>query len=373
MELNHEADGGRRDGGGPASTCAIGADLSILTPIAQGAYSTLVSADLNGDGMLDLVAGAEASHFLGFSVFLGQSDGGLGLPTNYTFDPLVCNRTGDGIAIGDLNGDGFPDVVVSCDYFFYVFMNDGTGALTAPIQYSTNAGWVLGLAIGDVNGDGRPDVVAGGSTRPAELFLNIDGGVLGQPIEVSDPVFGGWGWLAATDLNGDGLADIAVCASNLQLLVLLSRDDGGFDTGSYASCSGEILPVLETSPSNLLVALSNAVAVFTNSGHGALTISPSYPTGSGGPWIAEADFNADGILDLAVSGHGYCVSGPLDGGLSVLFGNGEGGFGTAVPLRSGGPSPAGLAPLGLVACPRALAVADACGQGISVLGDASRH
>jgi hypothetical protein len=57
----------------------------------------------------------------------------------------------------------------------------------------------------------------------------------------------------------------------------------------------------------------------------------------------------------------------------VLYGDGEGGFAPPVTLQAKGQAPAALAVLGPVGSPRALAVTDACGAGITVHGDASEH
>ena len=123
------------------------------------------AADLNGDGKLDLLTanyGATLSpNNQGLSVLIQGAPGTFAAPVNYTTEYRAS-----GLAVGDLNGDGKPDVAVACQGLpgspgaVSVLLQDpaNSGALLPAVNYAGTYG-PMGVAIGDMDGDGHPDLV----------------------------------------------------------------------------------------------------------------------------------------------------------------------------------------------------------------------
>ena len=91
-------------------------------------------------------------------------------------DPVPIAERADtvySIAIADMNGDGYADIVLGNQQApGAVLINDGTGRKFTRVRFGDGKGTVYGLAIGDVNGDGSPDIVAARSDAPSMLYLN---------------------------------------------------------------------------------------------------------------------------------------------------------------------------------------------------------
>jgi FG-GAP-like repeat len=376
---------GGRAGDGRIPGCMLGppADAGALATYGSSVWDTLESADLDGDGILDLVAsgwlGATAPHS-GLDVFLGRADGTLESPTHYD------GADGNGIAIADLDGDGFPDVVATNGTSVNVFMNKGDGTLTAPVALGIGY-YVAGVGLGDVNGDGAPDLVLGKFTSGAELRLNDGNGFFGPSIAL--PAQGGFfGGVVVVDLNNDGLADVAMSrysatsAVGTGWTVLLSGPDGGFEATNYPSSEGAIAVLNRGNGPPDLVTVSGtdttSISVFQNRGDGHFDCAVSYSLPIPGvTYVTAGDLNGDCIPDLAVSAsytedsNNFCRA--ATGAAWILYGDGSFGFGKPTQLKTGGNTPQGLALLGPVKAPRSLALADTCGAGITVLGASGKH
>ena len=295
---------------------------------------------------------------------------------DFSLNPPVSYATGPGttsVLAADLNGDGNPDLVVSClgnattAPAVWVLLNNGDGTFGTAVAYPAGPAPVS-MAAADLNGDGIPDLavvsqaVAGADASLIILIGNANGTFnavtpiadLGTDMPVS---------VLATDLNGDGNADLAVAFSGGAIgvvQVFFGNGDGMFQyPASYPAgplptylAAGDLnndgRPDLVTSNSGngtVSVLLANSDGTFQPE---ALPFEAAYSPNS----LVLTDFNSDGNLDIVVGfGSPDCI-GPDSGSgtIAVLYGYGNGTF------QSPTLNPAGTAPV-------AVAAADLNGDG----------
>ena len=150
-----------------------GSGISIGAPSGQ-----VVAADVNGDGKLDVVvANSTPSSPLfptagNVTVLLGKGDGTLQPGVTYNIGMKATS-----VAIGDLNGDGKPDLA-AVDYGtgkLAVLMGNGDGTFQTPVSYAAIQG-ANSVLMGDFNGDGNQDVAiasSGSTTTGADGFVML--------------------------------------------------------------------------------------------------------------------------------------------------------------------------------------------------------
>jgi hypothetical protein len=174
-----------------------------------------VLADLNGDGVLDMVT-ANTGTSGNLSVLLGNGDG--------SFQPAVTYPAAAGaqyVAVGDFNGDGKPDLAVSNFSFttftfnLLIFLGNGDGTFRAPLITSVMSDAYV--VVGDFNKDGKLDVLVGGQV----LLGNGDGTFRANLASVT-------AFQVAADLNGDGILDMVGAGGTGAVLVQLGNGDGTF-------------------------------------------------------------------------------------------------------------------------------------------------
>jgi FlgD Ig-like domain/FG-GAP repeat/FG-GAP-like repeat len=202
-------------------------------------YGQSVSAagDVNGDGFGDIIIGAMWYGALRGRAFVYHgSAAGLG-----TAAAWVADGSQDGALFGysvstagDVNGDGFSDVIVGAPYYdnglsdegrSYVYHGSASGLAASPAwtgeENQVGAAYGISAATaGDVNGDGYSDVVVGAYANPGRAFvyLGSPGGLAPAASWVADGNQTGalFGVSVATagDVNGDGFADVIIGSSN---------------------------------------------------------------------------------------------------------------------------------------------------------------
>jgi hypothetical protein len=208
MIATGDLDGVLKFAGGAGA--GFGADGLVLCG-GGGVVRAVALADLNRDGILDIVAARGDSTV---SVCLGNATGGFGPPINRAVGQFPV-----ALAIGDVNGDGRLDVVVANadDGTVSILLGDGTGALPSRLDIPTGA-LPSAVALADLNRNGRLDIVVL-NFGDENLRIIPDGGAAPSVLLDAGP-----GPFAFTigDLNRDGRPDIAVVSTDRQVRVLLN-------------------------------------------------------------------------------------------------------------------------------------------------------
>jgi len=296
--------------------------------VAAGSFPfQVVAAELNGDGKADIVVGSdngEASVLLSGKGFAASET-----PSPFRPGLMLVGDLPSGVALGDLNGDGNPDLTWTDgrNGRLGLELNTGTGTFADPIEMLEDGEWPQAVAIGDVNGDGRPDLVSGGSSGLQVLLTRADR-TLAPPVLSVEYV--GLSAIALGDLNGDGKADV-VLGKDGELRVVFGAGDGTFRGGAiYPRGQGDVSLALgdltgDGKP-DLVVATggeTRTVNVLFNNGNGGFADEFTLTTGGAPAGVAIADLDGDGKPDLAVASIAdvWCP-GPM-GGVSIFFNAGD--------------------------------------------------
>ena len=219
--------------------------FSPYTSTVTGSYPESVAVgDVNGDGLADVVLTTtyylDPAHDFKLYVFLQQADGQLASPVLYPTHSDGANLARS-MQIGDVNGDGRQDIVLGNNNNIEVFLQRADGSLAPSVVYPTPMAQII--RIGDVNDDGRADVVGlDWNSNNVAVFLQNAGGTLNPAVMYIAP-HGGYNDIDLGDVNGDGLTDIVVMSGQQfivpNVVVLTQAATGGFNAPvSYSITSG---------------------------------------------------------------------------------------------------------------------------------------
>ncbi len=297
-----------------------------------GAYA-VEAVDLTGDGKPDLVA----VNAVGNSVSVLRNNG------NGTFAPQMVYPVGTNpysMAVADVNGDGTPDIITSSrdDNTVSVLLGNGEGTFQPQESYQTGK-TPRRVAVGDFNGDGRLDLVTAneGDNTASILLGNGDGtfatGIAAAPAPDLRPF-----QVAIADLTGNGRLDIITAnRSDNSVSVLLANPDGSFQSKETYPTGREpfSVAVADLAGDGIMDIVTanyagDSVSVLLGNGDGTFRPPVNYPAGSADYDVIVADLAGDGKQDLVVTDKN-------DNTVDVLMGNGDGTFQPAVayPVASG--------------------------------------
>lgn len=224
-------------------------------PYSVGSFTQHVAiADVTGDRRDDAILttttwggpAAEPANDFKVLVFVQKTDGTLAPPLKYAYPgDAVGGRSGMGLATGDLNRDGFADVVVGTLNGVEIFRGTPTGLSAGVLSAGVdNAQAVTSVALLDVDRDGKLDIVtlgccsAAGGTSPTDKYgmtIHYGNGLGGVDHKTLFPVATGeetGGNLHVADINRDGMPDLVKTWSGYQIggvAVLLHNATTGFN------------------------------------------------------------------------------------------------------------------------------------------------
>lgn len=195
-------------------------DGTFLSPTVTAGGSTttsLAAVDLNGDKRPDLVFADSGSNGTGgISVMLNLGAGGFGTAQN------VFPGIFPAVGVGDVNGDGKPDLVVVADVNtggaqVSWLQGKGDGTFQAPVVIASLDVDANSVLVQDFNGDGNADIVLAQQSGSLVFLAGLGNGAFSAPLNLlggAQPTL-----LASGDFNGDGRPDLVVGAYTLGLLI----------------------------------------------------------------------------------------------------------------------------------------------------------
>ena len=314
-------------------TSAVCSAVTFSGPVlfsANGPTGDVLAGDLNGDGFKDIVAPVPSANSV--AVLLGDGSGGFGAPTLY---PSGVG-THEGVIL-DLNNDGRLDIALEGFVDAFVLFGNGSGGFGAPVTYTFGA--IVGdVRAGDFNGDGRPDLAITTIQQANALHILLNDGNGGfvdtSPIGLSAPS----DRIVVQDINGDGRPDLALSyaagtAAGI-VSVFLADSAGAFrpDLTLPFATGGQtrVFALGDINGDNVsdlgvieLLTGGNRVHLLFGDGLGGFATQLLTDQVVGAFSLEAGDVNSDGKRDLAVSGGAI---------VHVFLGNGTGGFGPPSPF-----------------------------------------
>jgi len=302
--------------------------------------TAIAAADFNGDGVSDIVIAYRGGNSITLNP--GSTTGIIGLPAHY-----AVGNTPFALVVADFNNDGKSDVAVANEFSEDVSILLGNGAGSLGAAHSFPAGRSpYSLTANDFDGDGKLDVAVVDFASNSISILSGDGA---GNLKLSAALIAGQfpNAVASGDLNGDGKPDLAATTVNDLAVLLSNSSPAGFAAGSSFAAGRNLRglaigdfnsdgrPDLALADANL-AASSGGVAILLGTESGGFADAKTYIAGAESYAVAIGDFNSDGKQDLAVANNSTR-------NVSILLGNGDGSFGPPQNLFAGTGSPTSVA------------------------------
>jgi hypothetical protein len=308
-------------------------------------------ADFNRDGRTDLVAALGTTFPTpqgpgDLVVAIGRGDG--------TFQPPVAlGLRAFPLNVGDMNNDGFVDVVILHEQQLRILPGRGNGTFAAPVTVAPLASWyelrVWGLTT-DIDGDGNRDIFVTEPVNTFKYFRGNGNGTFQAPIELVSQAMGYQPTDATTgDFNGDGRRDVAV-VSQPGIDIFLNNGNGTFAASFIAAYPLTDITTRDMNNDGRLDLIVSSgefeffegyrdpgeVLIYRGNGNGTFGTPTRYTTGVNGTTsVVVGDFNGDGRPDVATSNRSAVYDGDdwfhYADSVSILPGDGAGGLLSPIP------------------------------------------
>jgi FG-GAP-like repeat len=272
----------------------------------------VVAADLNGDGLADVITSTADGKAV--VVLLNDAAHPGSLSVSQTLPVMNPSR----VAVVDLDGDGLPDLVIPADDVYVALQSSSTpGHFGSPISLvGQPSGGAAAVAVGDLNGDGVADIVEADQNGVTVLFLgHTPQGVAvasALPVYLSSKTFGVTA-VAVADVDGDGRDDVIIVDQGSNAVIVLLQSPatpgtflaprsypmpGNGDHGRVvaADLNGDARPdLIVDGTDNVLVLLQDA------SQPGTFLPADAYAAPLTADGLGVADINGDGLPDIVTS------------------------------------------------------------------------
>jgi len=282
------------------------ARFRIESIASEKRISSLVVADLNGDGKPDLAYYGEPKELV---VLYNQGTNGWSAPKRFPIDDgqLTINA----LAAGDLNGDHLTDLVLLGENNLYYLRQNPDHSLAEP-QKIPFSGEVKAVQVLDINGDGRDDLllVNWDSPNPFRFRLQNSEGELGPEIYFTLPAIRSY---MADDLDGDHKSEVVTIAQNSGRAAVSHFDQKPAEplSGAFKQGQFQVLPLNRTTRGHrgilwadvngdglpdLLVAEpdSGQLSLYLQKPDGSLSAAKTFPTFTGVSQLAVSDWDKSG-------------------------------------------------------------------------------
>lgn len=303
----------------------------IIDPNNTSLVSKIVAADLDNDGFRDIVVSKKEFNNSKVSFYLNSGAGSFG-PENILTTNVIYP---EGVAAGDLDGNGWVDIV-ALSYNpnkVLLFPNSG-GSFPTEILFDSGLIFPENVEITDIDNDGNLDVVVLSHSNIL-VYYNNGNGTFNKAITPNDQ-FEYYAFSIA-DLDGDGFKDILIGSGS----VLVYMNDNGSFTAQDIPRSNSIVNQglcflvhtadLDGNGSMDLIIDGNGnseISWYANDGNGFFTFVQSIETTVQCKSVSTADFNNDGSLDVFASLF-------QEGEVAWYANDGQGNFGSKQLVSTG--------------------------------------